>query len=203
MDFTRYAYENNRVDTVKGQLWYYPPRHIALLVSAPMEQRMFLDSNQMILYYPKEKKAFRFRSKREFAMPFFQAFLSAREGKTSPQGGFTLKQNVEKGDTLFSLWDPPAKSRKAVGSAKVGLVKGRLAVSELSDPQGKLLARSLFRNYQIRNGMAFPMEIEIQSFKTPGVEKTFFENLKSQSALPPEIRDFQIPSDATVREVEW
>ncbi len=206
MDFIRYTSENGRVDTVRGQLWHYSSRHVALIVAHPLEQWMFLDSNHMILYYPKEKKAFRFVSKREFAMPFFQAFLSAREGRTAlPEMGFTLKQNLEKGDTLYSLWEPPVKSRKEIGVARVGLLKGRLIVSEADDPNGNMLAESFFRNYQTKEGVSFPMEIEIHTNagKRHMVEKTLFENLQPNTVLPGYIQDFQIPADAQIKEMEW
>ena len=206
MDFTRYTSENGRTDTIHGQLWEYPSNRLALIVSHPMEQWMFLDSNHMILYYPMEKKAFRFASKKKFAMPFFQAFQSAREGTAVfPEMGFTLKRNLEKGDTLYSLWDPPLKFRKMIGVAKVGMVRGKLAVSQVKDPEGNIVAESFFRNYQIRNGVSFPMEIEIRtnSGKRNTLEKSLFENLQPNTALPENIMNFQIPYDAQIKDVEW
>ena len=175
-------------------------------VTDPINQWMILENDTMIIYYPKEEKAFKYTSKNPFSLPFFQIFVNiGKDNLGLSEAGFTLVRNEIKEDTLITYWKPPKQVKKALGNIIVGLSNDKLVLVEMHSPKRKKLARITFGSHFQYGNLFYPLEIvsvkyQKNSFTT---EEVVYDNPQFNVELPQEVLNFKIPDSIEVEEIEW
>ena len=71
VEFTRNMKSDNTIEKVKGII-YYDTTNTTLEITYPINQWMILEGNQILIYYPDEKKAIEITSQSLGTLPFLQ-----------------------------------------------------------------------------------------------------------------------------------
>lgn len=206
IEFTRTITEDTSKEVVKGNIYYQAPNLTVLKVTDPINQWMILENDTMIIYYPKEEKAFKYTSKNPFSLPFFQIFVNiGKDNLGLSEAGFTLVRNEIKEDTLITYWKPPKQVKKALGNIIVGLSNDKLVLVEMHSPKRKKLARITFGNHFQYGDIFYPLEVVSVKYQKNGstTEKVVYDNPQFNVELPQEVLNFKIPDSIEVEEIEW
>jgi len=100
IQFKRYYKERNSEETVEGTIYFKSPGKVTVVVNEPIQQWMLFKKNGMDIYYPIERKAFRFITQNPVLLPFFQAFLGVLKKDYGLMDiGYTLSYHKKRGDT--------------------------------------------------------------------------------------------------------
>ncbi len=75
LNFERKVVQSNSSETIKG-VAYYKSNRLFIEVKEPIRQIMIIEKNILNIYYPKDNKAFRIKSKKPFAMPFINSIMT-------------------------------------------------------------------------------------------------------------------------------
>lgn len=206
VDFIRKVKENKSEEIVKGCIYYQAPAKIVVEVYEPVNQWMFFEGNILFIYYPKEQKAFRIRSKNPFVLSFFQSFIGVVKNDLGfYEIGFSLVKREIRNDTLITYWKPSKKIKKILGNAVVGAVKDKLIFVEMQDAKGKKFVKTTYNNYFQYNKTFFPLEISSVMYekKDSIFEKVIYSNPKLNVPLPQKVVDFKIPTNIEIKKIEW
>ncbi|RKY63049.1 MAG: hypothetical protein DRP99_04855, partial [Candidatus Latescibacterota bacterium] len=105
----------------------------------------------------------------------------------------------------ITYWDPPEKLRKTLGKFILAYKGDKLIKTELRDPGGRLLARSLYCDHVPYSGAFLPTRISTVrcSPSDTTYEDVIYTEPKFDLPLPEEVLDFRIPEDVDVEEVRW
>ena len=204
--FTRILTKKGAKEFVKGNIYYQAPESTVLRLTKPIHQWMLLVDNSMIIYYPKEQKAFKYTSKNPFSLPFFQIFVNiGKDNLGLSEAGFTLVRNKIKEDTLITYWEPPQKAKKVLGNIIVGLEKDKLIFVEMENAKGKKLAKIIFGNHFQHGDIFYPLEIISIKYQknSSTTESVIYDYPQFNIELPEEVVNFKIPDDVEVEEIEW
>lgn len=206
VDFTRIITKDSSNEVVKGIIYYQADKRTILNVTEPLYQWMIFEDSIMLIYYPNEEKAFRFRSKNPFSLPFFQAFVGViRNDFGLSEAGFSLAKSEIKGETLLSYWEPPKQLKKLFSNAIIGQTKDKLVFVEMQDPKGKKMMKTTYRNHFQYGKTFFPLEITSVIYQkgSSTVEKIVYANPQFNVPLPQEVVNFEIPANVEIKEMEW
>jgi len=204
--FTRTITKEASEEAVKGYIYYQAPEKTVVKVIEPVKQWVVFEGNTMLIYYPKEQKAFRFKSENPFSLPFFQAFLGvAKDAFGLSEAGFTLFGNEMKEDTLITYWEPPKQAKKVLGNTITGLAKDRLVFMEVQDANGKRLVMTTYHNHFQHGEAFFPLEIVSVKYQENNsiIETIVYYNPHFDVAFPREVMNFKIPADTEIKDIEW
>lgn len=205
--FTRTITKENTIDVVKGNLYFRGPTWIIIKVIEPINQWLVYKDSIMHIYYPDERKAFRFNYKTSFSLPFYQTFILAgiEDEFGLSKAGFKLVRHDIKADTLLSYWESPKNLKKMLDIVIIGLIKDKLVKIEILDKKGKKKAKTTYNNYFYYNKYVLPLEINsiVYHKNDSVVEKVIYTNPQFDVALPQEIVNFEIPNDVKIKEIEW
>lgn len=205
VDFERQTRKHGSDETVRGTIYYEPAGKCVALVRDPIDQRLIITDTELVVYYPAERKGFRFHNPTAAALPFFQAFLwSLKEDYGLTEIGYALAEYRVRGDTVTSFWDPPQVRGRTGGKFELTYVADRIAGAELKDGSGAVVARSLFRDH-VRFGNAYlPLEITTTTYDRSDstIETVAFQNPRFNLPLPDSAIDFQIPADAKLINID-
>lgn len=205
LDFARTVQQNGRSEATGGRI-YYDGQKITLEVREPLQQWMILQGNEILLYYPVEKRAIRLKSENPAALPFFHAFIGVvKENYGLAELGYTLQKSFIKADTLFAVWAPPRELQKSVSQVVVAVQKDKIIFSETRDAQGKIVARADYQNHFRHRAQYFPLHITIaqNSEQTAIREDVVYSNPVFDQPLPPLVVNFKIPDHIKIEEIEW
>ena len=206
VDFLRIFESSTAADTAGGTIYYQKPDGLTVKVTNPLNQWMIFKGSQLDIYYPDDKMAYRIFSQYPSSLPFFQAFVGVvREDYGLTEMGYEMSSYTSSGDTLATLWNPPAMSNKILGPYRLNFVADKIIYAEISDAEGNITARSFYSDH-LKSGSAwFPLTIKtvryVESDST--VETVSYSNPKFNLKLPQEITDFHIPENTNIIETEW
>jgi outer membrane lipoprotein-sorting protein len=210
VSFSRTTTSVNGVEEVTGTVYFRAPEEVVIKVQSPVLQWTIFQGKDFLIYYPLERKAFRFISRNRLMIPFAQSFIGlVREDFGLAGAGFTIAQNSKQTGILTTVWEPPRSLRSYIGSARTGMQKGATEVHplylEFYSPKGKLLTRVTYLEYREDLRPSFPARILIQ--QTDGEneireEIRYFEHRINKS-LPAEVTGFKLPVDVTIEELKW
>ncbi len=207
VDFTRSLYApGSPPEEVKGALYYSPNGRVYIEIISPVNQHITLNGKEMILYYPKDRRAFVFTSNIPQSLPFASAFMgSLRDNLGMPELGYSASTVETHGDSIISTWNPPSALKKVAGKVVLTEVHGVVCLSESYTAEGTLSTRALYKNHaSIKQGMV-PMEI-YGGWQTPQGwtrENILFSNPTPMTTLPAHLNNFIIPADVKPRRVQW
>ena len=193
-------------EEVRGTLYFQAPDRVLIRVSQPALQWSEFEGHNLLIYYPEERRAFRFVSRNRLLIPFARSFLGfLRPDFGLAEAGFSLRQSRQRGDLLLTIWDPPRALRRIIGQALVGTDRGGPVFLQLDDPKGKLLSRTEYGELRQAGGLTFPGRIVVveRSGEEQSREESRYSNHLVNAPLPPEAADFRLPEGIPVQELEW
>lgn len=200
MDFIRHAEE----ETVKGRIYYYQGK-TSVQIFSPVTQWMFLKGNELLIYYPDRKLAFKIKSVSVMQIPFFSAFLySVMEDFGLREKGFVLMKEEVKDNARISLWK---KEKRGVlpllKFVKLYFKKGKMIRVELLGDSGEIISSMLFSRHRQFFGLYFPLKIVIFRHRQEGKEEVVFEQPLFNAKIPEKVVNFRLPEGVKVDEIHW
>jgi outer membrane lipoprotein-sorting protein len=189
--------EGNVYLDAKGTIW--------IRVLRPVDQWVIVDKNTMLLYYPKEQKAFRFTRSSPFTLPLYQSFFALSDDPADlSRYGFALTGNQMNRDTLITSWTGPGKTSEG-DVVNVALSKDRLAYIEVLDVKGMLKNKTTYSDYFKNGRRAFPLRINsMQQLSDTRIEDRMeYSSLQFNEPFPKEVTSFSIPSTVIVSDIQW
>jgi hypothetical protein len=81
-------------------------------------KNFYFEGADLLIYFPQERRAFRFISRNRLMIPFAQSFIGlVREDFGLSDAGFLLRENRKRADILITIWTPPRAYRPYIGEA--------------------------------------------------------------------------------------
>ncbi len=207
LDFQRIMEETGKPrDVVSGHLYFRQPFWMYVDVSSPVQQIMLSQRHQLLIYYPDQKKAFRIRTKKDNPPIFVQGLLaSLKEDYGLEELGYTLTGHKTIGDTLVTIWAPPADKAKVLGQFVLKIVNNRLVEARTQSANGKTKTVSTYKQYTQIGRFSLPQHITTVT-EDPWHRKKevlFYKNIRVNEAIPDSLLHFTIPPKIPVKDVQW
>lgn len=204
--FTRTTQRGNAApERTEGIVYLDARGTIWIKVLRPVDQWVIVDKNTMLLYYPKEHKAFRFTRSSPFALPLYQSFFALSDDPADlSRYGFTLTGHQTNGDTLITSWTGPGKTSEG-DAVNVALSKDRLAFIEVRDSNGMIKAKTTYSDYFKKGRRAFPLRINslqhLSDIRTE--DRMEYAAVQFNEPFPKEVTSFSIPSSVVITDIQW
>jgi len=210
VEFIRIITEKGSREIVKGTIYYQVPSRTIVRITEPINQYMIIDEKAMYIYYPDNDKIFHLESKDPLSLPFFQFLvLISNDNWNKDLGlskiGYTIKDKVVHGDTVFFYWKPPQNAEKKIGNFIVAIKEDQIVSTESKNAKGKTLVKITYDNYINCRSRYFPLQINSTQYsgKYSSTESVTFSNLVVDKPLPKEIVNFKLPDNIEVNEAKW
>ena len=209
LDFTRELTENDKKETITGTLHYdVKAARVVVEVTEPLKQIMIVQEEVLEIYYPIENQAFRFIAKGRLPLPFVESILQSTQSEYGLTAiGYSLDKHEIADDVLYTYWTPPEKAKDKLGAVILGSRAGRLISTEVKTPEGKLNAKSYYRNHTKLGDNYIPMEVTSSLYGPESEilehEHVVYRNPQLNPQPPPPILQFEIPVSAKVKETKW
>jgi outer membrane lipoprotein-sorting protein len=205
-DFVRYSQNGSAsAERSEGTVFLDAKGTIRIKVQHPVDQWVIVDKSTMLIYYPKELKAFRFTRSSPFALPLYQSFFAMNDDPADlSRYGFTLSGNRAQNDTLITTWTSP-KNASTGESVNIALFRDRLAYIEVLGTDGKSKAKTVYSDYQKQGRRSFPLRIRsMQMLDNAQVEERMeYSNLRFNTPFPNDVTSFSIPASVVIRDIQW
>jgi hypothetical protein len=163
-----------------------------------------LEGEHQRILYPETGEAFDVIWGSKQFLPFVQNLVQAMDNDNGlSAAGYTLEGSRVAADTLISWWNPPLQARTTVGQTRLATVRGRLAWVELQDTKSRPMIRRICTGTLQVGPFKLParMRTEIRSGSTPGLEVVDYSRAELNRPFPPWVTAFQLPRNATVRDM--
>jgi len=203
--FTREIRHKNLIEIVKGNMYYEFAGKLMLKINDPVKQWMIFndDKEDLIVYYPDKKKAFKIKSENPISVPLFQSFIVfISEDFGLSEVGYKMTSHEFKGDTLFSHWLPPDKMSNVLGTFTLGVYNKKTVFTELKNPDETIIMKSRYGDHILWNGGNLPSKVFTIRYADGDsiIEKIEYSNPQFDIPISEE---FNLPSDISVKEIEW
>ncbi|MBD3373618.1 hypothetical protein GF406_01165 [candidate division KSB1 bacterium] len=205
VEYTRTTKQKESEEMIKGHI-YYDGNKTIVITKEPVNQRMVLENNIILIYYADEKRAIRIKSQNPVTLPFFQSFIGlVDENLGLAKLGYTIDKNELHGDTLFVYWKPPKNAEKLLGEFILALKNNRIVLTKSKAPDGKTMIQTSYNNYIKHDNQFFPLKIKsvLYSEKNITTESIIYNNPIFNAPLSKQISQFELPDNIKVKEVEW
>ena len=210
LDFTRELTENEKTERIVGILHYDVAKwRVTIEVTEPVKQIMVAKDNILEIYYPVEKQAFRFISEGSVPLPLVESILQATQavyGLTALMG-YTLDRHDVVNGVIYTYWDPPQKEKDKLGIIILGKRDDRLISAEVKNPEGNLVAKTLYQNHSKIGINYIPMKVTFSAYGTKSevlrYEKIVYGNPQANVDPPNPMLNFTIPESVEVKEIKW
>ena len=210
LDFTRELTENEKTERIVGTLHYdIKTMRVAVEITQPVKQIMVAKDNILEIYYPVEKQAFRFISKGPVPLPLVESILQATQavyGLTALMG-YTLDKHDVVDGVIYTYWTPPEKEKDKLGIIILGERDNRLVSAEVKNPEGHLIAKTLYQNHSKIGISYIPMKVIFSAYGTKSEvlrsEKIVYSNPQANVDPPNPMLNFTIPESIEVQEIKW
>ena len=210
LNFTRELTENEKTEHIVGILHHdVKTARVAVEVTQPVNQIMVAKDNILEIYYPEEKQAFRFISKGPVPLPLVESIIQATQavyGLTALMG-YTLDKHDVVDGVIYTYWDPPEKEKDTLGIIILGKRDDKLISAEVKNPEGHLIARTLYQNHKKIGINYIPMKVTSSAYGTKSevlrYEKIVYSNPQANVDPPNPMLNFTIPESVKVKEIKW
>ena len=209
LDFTRELTENDKKETITGTLHYdVNAARVVVEVKEPLKQIMVVQAEVLEIYYPIENQAFRFIAKGRIPLPFVESIIQSTQAERGLTAiGYSLDKHEIADGVLYTYWIPPKKAKDKLGTIILGSRNGKIISAEVKTPDGKLNAKSIYRNHTKLGDNYIPMEVTSSLYGPESEvlehEHVVYSNPQLNPQPPPPILQFEIPKSAKVKETKW
>ena len=209
LDYTRELTENNKTERTAGSLHYnVKTARVVVEVTEPLKQIMIVKDNVLEIYYPVEKRAFRFISEGRVPLPFVESIIQSTQveyGLTAT--GYTLVKHDVVGEVLYTHWAPPEEAADKLGDVILGIREDKLILTEIKSPKGNTIASSRYQNHS-KIGIHFiPMTVASKMYGAKSEvlqhERIVYSNPQANAETPSPMLSFTIPESVQVKVVKW
>jgi hypothetical protein len=204
--FEKNIYKKHDEESVSGRIYYRFPDHVCMIINDPVDQWIFSGIDSMVIYYPMDSLAFKFKTMFPVTFPFFQAFLGiVQEDYGLSSIGYTLTEHSMDDSLLTTIWSPPEEAPDEVGMFILTYSRDKLIYAEYKMRDGKVLSRTHYRNHIEHGVYFFPMEIEkFQYTPKDTIRETItYCDPHFNCTLPDSLMNFQIPSHVITEHIAW
>lgn len=166
---------------------------------------MVLEGNEILIYYPDSRQAFKIKSQTPSVIPFFEAFIGViKEDYGLGELGYKFSHYDKKGNILISYWKPERKFSKIIGECILAYRENKLIFLEIKNPDNQTFSRIEYANHIKYGNIYFPLEILTTKKKGSAIsiERVIYKNPVFNSPLPPEVVNFKIPEGVTIKEIQ-
>lgn len=205
-DFTLVTRSGSSVETVRGSLFHLAAQKTILRVTDPVLQWSVFEGRTLLIYYPQERRAFRFISRNRLLLPFSTSFVGlVKMDFGLSDAGFRLEETEVREGVFESTWSPPSAVRSVIGKAVVGVREDRPFYMELYDPDGAVATRIEYSAYVDRGLLRLPTKAKtIQHGDGETVEEEYtYTHLRINADLPEDVVGFRLPDAIEVEEIYW
>lgn len=210
MDFTREITENGETEKSEGTLHYNAvDLRVVVEVKEPIKQIMITKDKILEIYYPNQKKAFRFISDGQIPLPLIESILQATQAEYGLTAllGYTLDRHEVVDKVLYTYWKPPEKSKDKLGPVILGMLEDKLISAEVKNPKEHIVAKTLYKKHHKLGNSYIPMEVLSLKYGEQSeviqMEKiTYRKPQVNEETLNP-ILNFTIPESVEVKEIKW
>ena len=206
IDFQRKTCKYNNEEKVSGTIFYEYPDRMCLLIDDPVDQWIFSGIDSMVIYYPEDSLAFKFKTSYPVTFPFFQALLGViQEDYGLSSIGYTLTEHEMADSMLTTVWIPPEDAPEEVGIFLLTYVRDKLIYVEYKMQNGDMLSQTHYRDHLLHGAYYFPMEIEKFQYADQDTihETIIYRDPQFNCTLPDSLMDFCIPSYVSVEHIAW
>lgn len=209
LDFTRELTEHDKKETITGTLHYdVNAARVVVEVKEPLKQIMVVQAEVLEIYYPIENQAFRFIAKGRIPLPFVESIIQSTQAEYGLTAiGYSLDRHEIADGVLYTYWIPPKKAKDKLGTVILGSRNGKIISAEVKTPDGKLNAKSIYRNHTKLGDNYIPMEVTSSLYGPESEvlehEHVVYRNPQLNPQPPPPILQFEIPKSAKVKETKW
>jgi outer membrane lipoprotein-sorting protein len=186
-----------------GMIYYIANQRTLIFVDKPVEQRMLISGDTLLIYYPNENQAFRFIGENPFVMPMIYPFVGIyKDDYGLSESGYKIDSSIVRTDTLIIYWNMPKVGNIMPGKVIIARTKSSTAFIEIRDKNNKLQMRTEFREYHKYAGAYFPSLVLSEQYQGKGkvTETIRLENPEFGGALPESAIDFKIPDNLKIIE---
>ncbi|TES92057.1 MAG: hypothetical protein E3J87_06280 [Candidatus Cloacimonadota bacterium] len=206
IDFEKHSREKDRQEIIKGTVYFQASGKIVVFVREPVNQWMIYRKDELIIYYPVEKRGFCFTTRFPPYPSFFQAFLGAvKEDYGLTDIGYTLSNHEINADTLTTWWNPPKRLSKQLGNFILVYVSNKITYAESRKSDGSISSKSFYDNHITHGVNYFPLKISTVRYAEAdsSLENIFYNNPQFNINLPDIVKNFKLPSDAEIKKIKW
>ncbi len=205
--FRKIVRENEKeIDKVEGILYFTGEERIFVRVTKPINQIVVFAKFTNIFYYPDEKSAVIITYSKPNILPMKMQFdIFARDDMGLGEAGYKLENSYKSNNILVGVWVPPEKYKRELGKVEIGHGKKNILFNRVFSPKGELLIVTEFIEFTEVKGRKIPLHIKTTSFydKKKREEEMIYSLPKIDIKIADEILNFEIPSDAKIKTVEW
>jgi len=207
LDFQRITEETGKPkEVVSGHLYFQQPFWMYVDVVSPVHQIMLSEKRQLLIYYPKEKNAFRIRTKKDNPPIFVQGLLaSLKEDYGLEKMGYKLTAHKTLEDTLVTIWSPPKDKAKVLGQFVLKIANNRLVEASTQSANGKTKTISTYRQYVKIGRFSLPQVITTITDDSWHRKKEVlsYRNIRLNISIPDSLLKFTLPKTIPVKELKW
>ncbi len=192
----------------EGKLFYFD-QGLFLEITSPLHQIMFFSGKQLTIYYPESNKAFIINSKFPQMLPLFSIFLMILEDDMGlSKLGFVVSKVVKKKDGKYFYFIPVKKLQKLIQYYIVKVSNnGNISYIKVTNRKKKVISETFIFGYKLINNLKLPNMIKTKKYDDKknliSTETMVMSDIISDGLIPIKIKNFKIPDDAEIKEIEW
>ncbi len=195
-------------ETTKGKIYYKAPAWVFIKVNHPLNQWIIIRKNEMLIYYPDDKKAFRIQSNLRalFSLPFFQVLIcTTKEDFGLSELGYTMNDYKIEESSLISDWRPPESIKAFLGTITLVFQDNKITLFESKKQNEEIFSRSTFSKHVLFGTINFPLEVSTEKyFESYSVlDHIVYISPKFNIPISKEIMNFNIPETVHINTIEW
>jgi|GEM_PF-2530371 len=204
--FSRTVEEGGATSHSEGRIYYQSEGKLYVRVQSPVNQWLIHSTKNLLIYYPEKNKGYRYNNVRSNNVPFFDAFISHyKEDFGLSQLGFSMVGDTVRNDTLFTRWEHQGKGKKKAGDFILGYHEKKIVYAEAKTRSGETLRKTRFGNHFQYEARFYPKDIELRTYRDNGSleskSEIQYRDVRFNQELPETVKDFSVPEDAKIEEV--
>jgi hypothetical protein len=187
-----------------GMVFYNLYEGMFMQVLEPVNQRVRMNPEKFIYYYPNENIAMLMNNRNgTLASTPIQLFLNTgSEDLGLSNIGFSLQEHLIRQDTLIKIWELKGKKKREYIHIDVYIHDKQVFKTESYDGNEKLIKKVEYYNWKELNNYFYPMQLRINENE---VWKEYnFYNLTKLDTIPDSVyQAFKLPEDCDIYEYTW
>lgn len=187
-----------------GMVFYNLYEGMFMQVLEPVNQRVRMNLEKFIYYYPNENTAMLMNNRNgTLASTPIQLFLNTgSEDLGLSNIGFSLKDHIIRQDTLIKIWELKGKKKREYIHIDVYIHDKQVFKTESYDGNEKLIKKVEYYNWKELDNYFYPMRLRINENEI-WIEYNFF-NLTKLDTIPDSVyQAFKLPEDCDIYEYTW
>ncbi len=205
LDFNRSVFNNSRAEELSGHVFFFDTTTFVKVIK-PINQWLIYKGKSIVIYYPDKNNAIFIKGSSPAILPFFHSILGLVDDNINlDKLHYTIIKSEKIKDTLKITWQPPKEIRGGIGNYRISFTNDRISCIENFDNKGKIISKTNYKDYKKIDNKYFPTNSKTYTYinKRIDSEENSFYNIAINKEIPIEIKNFKIPADSKIQEIEW